>query len=77
MLLFITDTIFHQNNTTRNTTLYGSNIGGLDKEQLRLEVGSLAEEFTKTSINIKTLEDRFTWSAQELGIRIDSGTTVT
>ena len=76
-LLFITDTIFHQNNTTRNTILYGSNIGGLDKEQLLLEVGFLAEEFNQTSITIKTVEDKFTWSAQELGIRIDSEITVT
>jgi hypothetical protein len=77
MLLFVTDTIFRQNNTSRNTTLYGSNIGGLDKEQLLLEVGFLAEEFAQTSITIETLEDRFTWSAQELGIRIDSEITVT
>ena len=43
VLLFITDTILNQNNTTRNTTLYGSNVGGLDNEQLLVEVGFLAE----------------------------------
>ncbi|MDG1198556.1 MAG: VanW family protein [Actinomycetota bacterium] len=77
VLLFITDTILNQNNTTRNTTLYGSNVGGLDNEQLLLEVGFLAEEFTQTLINIETPENKYAWSAQELGIRVDSEATVT
>ena len=64
VLLFITDTILNQNNTTRNTTLYGSNVGGLDNEQLLVEVGFLAEEFTQTLINIETPENKYAWSAQ-------------
>lgn len=77
VLLFITDTILNQNNTTRNTTLYGSNVGGLDKEQLLTEVGFLAEEFTQTLINIETPENKYAWSAAELGIRVDQEATVT
>ena len=77
LTVWAVDSAAQEGKVSRNTTLAGVDIGGMDAEELRVVVDRIAGRFADTPIEIRAPQRTLILSADELGAGVDTRATMT